>query len=253
MTKGIFLVLAFIAFFVFITGLALAAVPSGANYTGEVTTTAPVNDNPQSHAALAGNMTYLDITGTSTDQSWQGYYGNVSGTIQLADSSSKVLYNWSIASPSGEVYASENGTGAIAWVNITCYNYTDNYTEGGARLAKLETRFNLSSDDEDGVNETFQDDNTHDAFNTGAKEFTAGQCPAAYMYNSSGFGAAGTFEEILLTDATDDVQVVFAALLEDTNTAGFDGNYYDFEMIVLEKGKSGDTDSRDYYFYVELE
>jgi hypothetical protein len=251
MTKGIFLILAFIAFFVLITGFVLAAVPSGANYTGEVTTTAAADD-PELHTAYAGNLTYLDVYGTSTSQSWQGYYGNVSGTIQLANSGDKVLYNWSLTSPSGEVYASENGT-AIAWANITCYNFTANYSEGGQRLTKLETRFNLSSDDGDGVNETFKDDNTHAAFNTASTAFTAGQCPATYMYANTGEGSSGTFEEVLLTDASDDVQVVFASLLEETNTVGFDGNYYDFEMIVLEKGKSGDTNPRNYYFYVELE
>jgi hypothetical protein len=251
MTKGIFLFLAFTAIFVFMTGFALAATPSGANYTGEVTTTAAADD-PQSHSAIAGNVTYLSVTGYSTTQSWQGYYGNVSGTIQLANSGDKVLYNWSLASPSGEIYASENGTGAIIWANITCYNYTGNYSAGGPRLAKLETRFNLSSNDADGVNETFSDENTHTTFFAAGNSFTAGACPATYMYDDTGKGTAGTYEEVLLTDASADEQVVFAALLEKDET-GFDGLSYDFEMIVLEKGKNGDTNPRNYYFYVELE
>jgi hypothetical protein len=229
-----------------------AVVPFGANYSGEVTTTAPA-DSPQSHTALAGNVTYLTLTGFTTTQAWQGYYGNVSGTVQLADGANKVLYNWSLASPSGEVYASENGTGAIAWVNVTCYNFTGNYSTGGARLAKLETRFNISTDDVDGVNETFSDGNSHDGFYTANRQFTTGQCPAAYMFNGTGISAIGNYEEVLLTDASDDVQVIFTALLEENNKVGFDGKYYDFEMIVLENGHGTDTNSRDYYFYVELE
>jgi hypothetical protein len=232
--------------------LASAVQPYGANYSNERTTTAPI-DTPQSHTALAGNVSYLDISGYTTTQAWQGYYGNVSGTVQLADSNDKILYNWSLASPSGEVYASQNGTGAIIWANITCYNYTSNYSEGGFRLTKLETRFNISTDDVDGVNETFMDSNTHEGFYTANRQITVGQCPAAYMFNSSGLGTAGKYEEVLLTDASDDYQIVFTAILEEQDYVGFDGTKYDFEMLVLENGHGTNTSPTTYYFYVELE
>jgi len=251
MTKGIWFFLALIATFALTAGFALAVTPSGANYTGEVTTTAAADD-PESHSAIAGNLTYMSVTGFSSSQTWQGYFGNVSGTIHLADSNDKVLYNWSLASPEGEVYATVNGTGQVAWGDITCYNFTGNYTEGGARLTKLETRFNISTDDADGVNETFSDDNTHAAFFTAGTAFTTGLCPAAYMYDNSGEGNSGTFEEVLLSDATDDVQIIFTSLLE-KNEDGFDGEKYDFEMLVLENGHGGNTAATDYYFYVELE
>jgi len=221
-----------------------AVQPSGANYTNEVTTTSPLDD-PQSHTAQAGNVTRLDIYGYTTTQSWQGYYGNVSGTIQLADSSDKVFYNWSLASPSGEVYATENGSGQVDWSNTACFqmgNHSD-----------LETRFNISTDDVDGVNETFSDDNSHDKFFTANREFAAGACPATYMYTENGEGEAGKFEEVLLTDQSDDIQVIFTALLEEEDVLGFDGEYYDFEMIVLENGHGTDTLSTQYYFYVELQ
>jgi len=105
--------------------IVVAVEPFGANVTEESTGRAPA-DAPQSHAAIAGNVTELNIVGTTITQTWQGYFGNVSGTVQLADSSDNVLYNWSVASPSGEVYASTNSS--IDWSYAQCLNFTSNGT-----------------------------------------------------------------------------------------------------------------------------
>ncbi len=221
-----------------------AVRPFGANYTDEVTTTAPV-DEPQEIAAQAGNVTQLNIYGITTTQSWQGYYGNVSGAIILADGDDKMLYNWSLVSPEGEVYASTNGSGEISWSNVACFNMGNH----GA----LETLFNISTDDVDGVNETFQTGNNHDPFYTAGTFFNTGTCPSTQIFDSSGEGADNHFEEVLLTDQSDPVQVIFASLLEEEDVQGFNGEYYDFEMLVLEKGKNADTSTTPYYFYVELQ
>jgi hypothetical protein len=244
MTKGICIFMAFLASFALLAGLTLAIQPTGANWTASSTTGAPADD-PESHAALAGNSTFLDVTGIAATQSWQGYYGNVSGTIQLADASDEVLYNWSVSSPTGEVYATENGTGQVTWSNIDCFDVPGNNTV-------LETRFNISTDDVDGVNETFSDANTHVTFYTANTQFTAGQCAAAYMYDETGTGTSGLYEEVLLTDKSANDQVIFAALLEEDET-GFDDEKYDFEMIVLEDGHGADVSTTPYYFYIELD
>ncbi len=221
-----------------------AVEPFGANYTGEVTSTASP-DEPQAMPAQAGNVTQLNIFGYTTTQSWQGYYGNVSGTIQLADSGDKVLYNWSLASPEGEVYASVNGSGEIAWGNVACFDM-DNH------LA-LETLYNISTDDMDGVNETFSTGNNHDPFYTAGTFFSTGTCASTQIFDASGKGNDNNFEEVLLTDASSAIQVIFASLLEEKDIQGFDGEYYDFEMLVLENGHGTDTSATPYYFYVELQ
>jgi len=226
-------------------GLVLAAVPFGADITENVTTRAPP-DAPESHDANAGNVTYMTLYGYTVTQAWQGYYGNVSGTIQLADNNDKVLYNWSLANPRGEVYATENGTN-VDWGNIACKNIS------GANLTALETWFNISYDDPDGINETFSDSNTHDVFYTASEDFTAGECASAYMFNGSGASYSSEFQEVLLTDQSDVVQTIFTSIIEQYGKAGFDGNNYDFEMIVLENGHGTDVAYRNYYFYVELE
>ncbi|OGJ21185.1 hypothetical protein A3K73_05025 [Candidatus Pacearchaeota archaeon RBG_13_36_9] len=235
-----FVALAFLLYF----GAVIAVEPFGANYTNEISSTAQP-DAPQSIPAQAGNVTQLDIFGYTTTQSWQGYYGNVTGTIILADSYDKVLYNWSLAAPEGEVYASVNGSGEIDWGNVACFNM-DNH------LA-LETLYNISTDDVDGVNETFKTGNSHDPFYTAGAFFDTGTCASTQIFDASGQGNDNSFEEVLLTDASSPVQTIFASLLEEEDIVGFDGNYYDFEMIVLENGHGTDTAMTPYYFYVELQ
>ena len=87
----------------------------------------------------------------------------------------------------------------------------------------------------------------HPLFYTNNIDHTAGECYNTQLYNNNG---VGTFYEVLLTDGSN---TVYASILEEADTTGFDGNYYDFEMIVLEDGHGTDTSTTDYYFWVELE
>jgi len=237
--------------------------PNGANITVERTERAP-NDSAGSHNAQAGNVTELNIFGYSITQSWQGYFGNVSGVIQLADSNDKTMYNWTLASPEGEVYASTNSS--INWANIQCFNFTANGSSGdesgngggtnlqGTNLSVLESIFNIISDDVDGVDETFtlSGAGTHDLFYTANKQFEEGECKSTRIYNSTGIGSDNQFEEVLLYEAVTS-SVVFASLLEEANTLGFDSKSHDFEMLVLEDGHGTNVETTTYYFFVELE
>jgi hypothetical protein len=240
--------------------LVSSVAPNGATTSPGASTTAP-SDPAGSANAQAGNVTNLNIFGYSTTQSWQGFFGNVSGTIELANANNKTLYNWSLASPEGEVYASTNSS--IVWTNIQCFNFTaiGNGTNEaghggttnlyGTNLTNLETRFSISSDDPDGVNETFTfPANGHDLFYAAGNQFSDGECPSTKVFSSSG-PVNDQFEEVLLYEPTSS-SVVFASLLE-KNLVGFDSSTYDFEMLVLENGHGTDTSSTPYYFYVELE
>jgi hypothetical protein len=228
-----------IVFFTIISVLAVgvyALGPSGASITPINNETAP-EDTPLSHEAIAGNVTEVTITGFTTTQTWQGYYGNVSGTIQLTDSNDNVLYNWSLASPEGEVYSSTSNT--VTWPTIDCFDMATDHPA-------LETLFGIASDDVDGVNETFRFNN-HPLFYTGSVDHTLGECNNTYLYNQSGQGA---FYEVLLTDGTN---VVFASILREETPQGFNGELQDFEMIVLENGHGTNIATTTYYFWVELE
>ena len=257
MKKSIFLGLILIQI-----SFALAIQPFGANLTVESSTRA-TPDSPQSVEAIAGNVTELNIEGFSTTQSWQGYFGNVSGTIMLADSSDSVMYNWSLASPQGEIYASTNDS--VSWSDIQCLNFTSDGTyasesgnggttsQHGTNLTQLETLFGIEFDDVDGVNETFNliGPGTHDLFYTNNLEFSEGECRNTRIFDSSGSGVNDNFEEVLMYDPVTR-SIIFTSII-DENINGFDGTTHDFEMLVLEDGHETDVDTTTYYFYVELE
>ncbi len=221
--------------FCFMTSFALAVVPSGSDVTVGTSSSAVADSPDNDPNALAGNVTEITLFGYTTTQTWQGYFGNVTGTIQLADSSDNVMYNWSLASPEGEVYAST--APSITWSSIRCASQ--------AEQATLESNFNIASDDVDGVQETFAFDD-HAEFFTNNHQFTAGVCNNTKVFNNAG---AGTFDEVLLSD---NVNIIFTALLQE-DTVGFDAATHDFEMLVLEDGHGTDTAVTQYNFWVELE
>lgn len=240
---------------------ALALSPSGASTTAGTPESAPA-DAASSELAFAGNVTEVTISGYTTTQSWQGFFGNVSGTIQLADSSDNIFYNWTLASPEGEVYASTNDT--LSWTDITCFNFTATGAYGaetagetsllGKNLSQLEAEFNIVSDDVDGLDETFAytvSADQHDLFYTANLQFSSGECLFTLVFDNTG-ASADTFEEALLWEPTTG-SVVFAAILEEADTTGFNGGSQDFQMLVLEDGHGTDVSTTTYYFWVELE
>ena len=182
------------------------------------------------------------------------YFGNITGTIMLADSSDNVLYNWSVASPEGVIMASVNNS--IFWNNIQCFNFTaaGNYTSEsgtggetnlfGTNLTQLESWYNIAFDDIDGIDETFlfKGAGTHDLFYINHNEFEEGEC-----YNTL---IAGYFEEALLYEPAS-YSVVFVSLLRE-DVIGFNDAPHDFEMLVLEDGHGTDTSTSIYYFYAEI-
>ncbi len=255
------LLILFVSIFVFFIFPAHSIQPTGGSVTAGTPQTAPA-DSAGSVPAQAGNVTPLNIVGYSSTQSWQGYFGNVSGTIQLADASDNVIYNWTLAEPSGEVYASTNSS--IIWENIQCFNFTANATGSvgsagttnlaGTNLSVLESRFGILSDDVDGVNETFSftpAGDPHDQFFTANLQFSAGECLSTKVYSPSG-PVANQFEEALLYEPITS-SVIFASLLEKGTLNGFNNQDNDFEMIVPEDGHGTDTSTTTYYFFVEIE
>jgi hypothetical protein len=262
-----------------ITAIATAMPdPSGAETTWQKTERAEA-DSPGLDYALAGNVTELDLSGYTITRTWQGYFGNVSGTITLEDNSNNTLYNWSVASPEGEVYAANN---TVIWTNIQCFNFTatgltdgagtcdESQTAGavsqcGKNLSELEAEFGIRWDDNDGVNETFKNGTacdeaclsdgwggeSHDLFYVGKYEFSPGECLYTKLFDNTGQGADSKFEEVLLWDPNGN-NTVFTSLLEE-DMIGFDNTPKDFEMLVLENGHGTDTATTTYWFYVELE
>jgi hypothetical protein len=200
--------------------------PNGADLGSTVNTSRALNDTAETHNAYAGNISGITILGYAVTQTWQGYYGNVSGAVELADANDFVMYNWSLASPEGEVYATVNHT--LTWNNIQCFNMSANGTMGdnaetagatnvgGLNLTELETRYNIGYNDVDGVDETFVYTGSgagHDLFYTANLEFAAGECNSTRVYRMNGTAENNIYEEALLYEPLSGT-VVFAAIIE---------------------------------------
>jgi hypothetical protein len=256
MNKFFISLFVFLGIFVFSISIT-NALPSGAG-VNFINSSRYVNNDASSsnHSAVAGNITEILIDGSSTSQSWHGYFGNVSGGLSLQDVSSNMFYNWSSASPNGEVFASVNDS--IIWTNIQCFNFTangsyadDSANKGatslyGMNVSILNSLYSIGDNDPDSVNGTFNSF-SHPQFFVNSLQFGINECPSVNILDNVG---QGVFEEVLLY-SPDSRQVVFTSIIKQ-NTIGFDSKPHDFEMLVLEDGHGEDTDTTTYYFYLEI-
>ena len=195
--------------------------------------------------AQAGNVTQLTINASIISTRWQGYYGNISGTITLDDGSGNTMFDWGSGAgfaPIGEIYAANNTISN--WSDIICVNFMSDGVpgQGGINDSVLETMYGMGATDVDGINETFSSTE-----NVGVGLLTLSGCPATNTYVNNASQSA-SFNETLLTENSTGT-VIFATEVSQ-DTVGFDGNPWDFQMIVGENGNVSAT--TPYSFYVEL-
>lgn len=251
---------------VFLLGLSFmflpvaTAQPSGGTLT-EVGSETQTPDAPGSDEALAGNVTNMNIYSETVSNAWQGYTGGVTGNIVLENAAGDVFYNWTAVDPKGQIYASENDS--LQWAFVQCLNYTaegtfddDTGNAGGTslfgiNLTQINAMYGITDDAVYAVNETFDTigGGGHPLFYVGSLDFTAGECQSTTMYTNSEQGT--DFHNVLLYEPQTQ-SVVFTAIIEYQQAVGFDGNNYDFQMIVGEDGSGTDTATTTYYFYAEL-
>lgn len=241
-------IVAFIFAMLFVSNV-YATLPEGPSTISMQNSSRRTPASSQTLNAIAGNVSQISIYGTTVTQSWQGYYGNVSGNITLDDSSNNTLYNWPVTHPEGEIYASTSPID-FSIGNIACYNFTKS---GGSylNLTAYETSLGMDESNTDGINETFTLGTTYDDFYAGLN-FINSSCPETQLFNSSEQKNPNQFQEVLLYDLTSN-KVIFTSILEHVPVLGFNNQYWDFEMIVAEKGLAGDTETTTYYFYIEIE
>jgi hypothetical protein len=204
--------------------------PLGATVT-EGASSRGTNPAAQTTEAQAGNVTSLNIDQTRITNIWQGFYGNVSGTIVLESAGGSNFYDWSITEVTGEVYATRNTVND--WSTINCTNSSQWEAE--------ESTLNIPSSVTDGINETYYQ-TSHPNFLVGTREMTG--CPSTRPYNSSGL--PGEFWNVLLN--TNSTNVVYTSILVDNSNA-FDDTIVDFEILVP---VDRDTGTATYWFYAEL-
>jgi hypothetical protein len=220
--------------------------------------------------AIAGNVTEMNFNSSTITRTYQGYFGNITGMIVLGDAQNNSLYDWTIASPQGEIYAVRSVT-VPTWGSVTCASQTE--------LQDEDTRLNVNETiDEDSVNRTFvvggaQDqvdrfgasELIHPQFYVANQSVTANSCPLAVMYNSTS-QPSPYFKEVLLSDNVNNDPVtgfvIYTGIIAHTlnpfaESDGFDQRTHDFEMIVGEDGHGtqdgGSATTSTYWFYLELD
>lgn len=208
---------------------------------------------PQSHEAIAGNITAINMHAVGQTKAWQGYYGNITATITLDDAAGNTFYNWSATEPRGQVYATL-GT-SIAWADVECYDFSaDGVT--AANWETIESYYGIATDDADGVNETYTTTD-HPTFFVLSQNLTA-QCPTSYVFQS-GAPQTDNFVNVLLYDPNDIATGwIYTTLIEDKDAGSssgrtcFNGQECDFQLLVNEDGHGTNVATTTYYFWVEL-
>jgi hypothetical protein len=222
----------------------VTAVPTGPGTVTPISSSRLSTNAGGNVSAQAGNVSEFNFQATSITSTWQGYFGNVTGSIVLGNSQNNTFYNWNLASPQGEIYATRIAT-TPSWSTVLCANKT--------HVADEDTALGVNQViDADSVNRTFLNSTIFSDFFVGSTQINGSAdsgCYATRMYNSTGQQSENDWTEVLLQDSGN---LIYTALLEQ-DAIGFDNRTHDFQMLVGENGHDGDQTVTPYYFYLELE
>jgi len=223
------------------TVIAVTAIPEGAQVLVGRTQTR-TSPTPANVTADAGNVTEVNITSNSQTQAWQGFFGDVNGSIVLEDASGDTFYSWNLTNVSGEVYSSRDSA-----VNFNLINAQNNCSRDNEL-----TEFGRS----DSVNNTYRNNSNIPALSVGLITINASTACATNTYVSSG-PQSNFFHSIIITDdcfpspcntTIGGNTSIYATPLEPDRT-GFDGITYDYQVLVPVNRTSG---FNTYFFYAEL-
>jgi hypothetical protein len=247
-----------------------AAQPAGpaATILGNTTKNTPagtlINSSINGTTSPGGFIFTTLLNSVQQNTRWKAYVGNVTGTLTLDDASDNTIYQWSISSISGEVYATR-ASGSINWSGINCtwisdarINSSDGLDNSNRSPEHNENSALSHTSSDDNITSTFNSRN-HSAITIGTVSIGKNECFSLNTYqidavqNFSDSDAAN-FTQVVLYDGaynSTDGNVVYETPIEG-GKAGFDNETYDFQMMVPENGLSSFTSSTAYYFYVEL-
>ena len=179
-------------------------------------------------AAMGGNVTDINLAANVSTSKWAGMYGNVSGTIKLAKSTSVIFYTWTWSPTSGaEICASTNST----------FNAITATATSGA----VDTAWGFASSDADTATKTMTVNCTLD--NVTGTDITGSDAVSTSEVD------AGTQTCVAKQDSgTAKDSYVFCAPIIATGFT-FDGLLRNYALMV----PTAQSGTETYYFYLELE
>ena len=194
--------------------------------------------------------------------------GNVTGTLTLDDAYDNTIFQWSLTSVTGEVYATR-ASGNINWTGINCTwiaDGRDNKTTDmvNRSLSNRTPEYNENvflshTSKNDNITATF-DKRNHSSITVGSVIIGKDECFSLQTWQRDrqqvfDDSNNANFTQIILYDGAynrSDGNVVYATPIESDKTSYDSAETYDFQMIVPEVGSVGFSSSTAYYFYVEL-
>ena len=170
-----------------------------------------------------GNVTGVNVSTTSITGRWAGFWGNITGGIELSDSSANKFYEWTVSNMDGAVVYVSNGTvsdfGSLAAATVSDL---PSYITGAAT---------------DNFSNTFT---ATEIFNSSSVTNIT-STPYAQSWQS---GSQGTLKTYALKDTDGDL--VWAGKAQNDVT-GFNGETLDYQILV-----PADSTVVTYSFYLEL-
>ncbi|MFH1505729.1 MAG: hypothetical protein ABIE94_01935 [archaeon] len=214
------------------------AIPGGPTISYQTNSTKNTSGPTNRTNDDGGYITTMNLDLAQQTEYWKAYVGNVSGSITLDDSSSYTIYDWTLTTITGEVYATR--ASSTTWSNVQCAN--------DAAVTAEQNFLNMTVDQIYNVNNTFNYSD-HKSFIVAGKNITADSCwNTALHINDTGQTVTGAaaFQQIILQDGTD---VIYTTIIEN-NAYGYNNMTYDYQLIVGEAESNGNA--LTHYFYVEL-
>lgn len=272
--KGLFLLIVTLLFVGVTVYAVTTTTPEGPTSITNLTTSRKTANKNMTINVQGGNVSQMVIVGKSLTQSWAGFYGNISGRISLESSTGSIFYDWTLADPKGEIYATMGTSVDWSQGNVKCWNVTIGNTDplnyaNFTSIEEYQALLGQKRDDADRVNATFRYNESHKSFYIGSYfvEGVAGTdsqdlqtaCPSMNLFNGTQTYDDNIYEQVLLRqegleDIDSEGQIIYAALLEAGNqNTGFNGEIMDFQMLLGEDAHNGNLSDSIYYFYVELE
>ena len=86
------------------------AAPTAANVQAGTPEAYSPSTTPGQVSIYGGNVTQVNVSSVQVTDKWVGFWGEVSGSIVLADSAGNYFYEWTISDPTGGVVYACNNT-----------------------------------------------------------------------------------------------------------------------------------------------
>ena len=217
----------------------IAASPDGPTNVNITSNRTKSTVSPATFNYSGGYLSTINMTAVTQTNRWKAFVGWVSGAFTLDDASGKTVYDWTLSSTTGQVYATRT-SGSVTWASIGCASIANMDSENTAMS---------QSSSQDNITATFRKQaQTHSAFTVGGTTITANKCNGTLNTYVNDATQDTSFQEMVLYDTSN---IVYATILEN-RIAGYDGSNYDFQMIVPENGTAGFSGKTPYYLYTEL-